>query len=153
MLDAESVLHWDLRQKGHRLYLEPAAQIRHMNFGLLSSWFTAQYYSGRVFASSRAQQWHVLRRAMYAGAGPLIPLIRFPRILAQIRHTPCWSELPTGVLPTLLLGLLVSAAGEIVGYVAGADGVKQKLAAYEFHRIRHIGKRRSSEALRRIGTM
>src|SRR5581483_145631 len=31
-LQAESLLHWDLRRKGHRLFLEPAATTRHVCF-------------------------------------------------------------------------------------------------------------------------
>ncbi|MGH7232202.1 MAG: glycosyltransferase family 2 protein [Nitrospiraceae bacterium] len=148
MLDAESVLHWDLRAKGHQLYLEPDAQIFHMNFGRLASWLPAQYYSGRVFAASRAQGWRPLQRLLYALAGPLIPMIRFRRILSQVRQSACWKQLPRGVMPLLGLGLVVSACGEMIGYVAGVGQSKPKLAAFEFHRVRHLGKRRRpSEAL------
>ena len=38
LMEAETVLMWDLRGKGHRLLLDPAAQTAHMNFGLWSSW-------------------------------------------------------------------------------------------------------------------
>jgi hypothetical protein len=142
MLDAESVLHWDLRAKGHELYLEPAAQIFHMNFGRLLSWLPAQYYSGRVFAASRAQEWRILQRLVYAIAGPLIPAIRFRRILSQVRRSDCWKQLPSGVLPMLVVGLAVSAVGEMTGYLAGVGRSKPKLAAFEFHRVRHLRKRR-----------
>ncbi len=30
-LAAEAVMHWDLRAKGHRLYLEPSARVHHLN--------------------------------------------------------------------------------------------------------------------------
>ena len=139
VLDAESVLHWDLRSKGHQLYLEPTAQIFHMNFGRLFSWLPAQYYSGRVFAASRAYGWRPLQHLLYALAGPMIPVIRFRRIVAQVRESGGSSDLPTGVWPTLMLGLVVSALGEMIGYVAGAGEAKPKLAAFEFHRVRHLG--------------
>jgi hypothetical protein len=32
MLEAESILRWDLRAKGHQLYLEPAAKTDHQDF-------------------------------------------------------------------------------------------------------------------------
>ncbi|HJU03631.1 MAG TPA: glycosyltransferase [Nitrospiraceae bacterium] len=140
-LDAESVLHWELRSQGHQLYLEPAAQVFHMNFGRLSSWLPAQYYSGRVFAASRAHGWGLPQRIAYALAGPLIPPIRFRRIFAQVRRSGCWEQLPGGVLPMLMVGLAVSAFGEIAGYLTGAGQSKPKLAAFEFHRVRHLGKR------------
>jgi GT2 family glycosyltransferase len=139
MLEAESVLHWDLRQKGYRLHLEPAAQIAHLNFGRLSSWVQAQFYSGRVFAASRARPWNPGRRALYALASPLIPFVRLWRIVEQTRESGSWEKVPRGVLPMLLLGLFVSALGEFVGYVAGPGEARPKLAEFEFHRVRHLG--------------
>ena len=151
MLDAESVLHWELRAKGHQLYLESAAQVFHMNFGRLLSWLPAQYYSGRVFAASRAQGWRVSKRIMYAIAGPLIPPVRFRRILSQVCRSGSWKQLPNGVLPMLVIGLTVSAIGEMTGYIAGVGRSKPKLAAFEFHRVRHLGKKRQpSQAMSRM---
>src|SRR5581483_3682407 len=46
MMQAETVLHWDLRSKGHRLYMESAASVAHTNFSLWSSWVPAQFYNG-----------------------------------------------------------------------------------------------------------
>ena len=139
MMEAESVLHWDLRQKGHQLLLEPEAQIAHLNFGRLSSWLQAQFYSGRVFAASRAKAWGLGRRLMYGLASPLIPLIRIKRIVGEARGSGSWSHVPRGVLPMLLLGLFASASGEMMGYVAGHGNARPKLAEFEFHRVRHLG--------------
>ena len=139
MLEAESVLHWDLRQKGYRLHLEPAAQVAHLNFGRLSSWLQAQFYSGRVFAASRARSWNASRRLLYGLASPLIPFVRLRRIVEQTRESGSWGKVPRGVLPMLLLGLFVSALGEFVGYAAGAGQARPKLAEFEFHRVRHLG--------------
>jgi hypothetical protein len=139
MLEAESVLHWDLRRKGYQLQLEPAAQVAHLNFGRLSSWLQAQYYSGRVFAASRGRSWNAGRRAVYALASPLIPFVRMNRIVEQTRESGSWNRVPNGVLPMLLLGLLVSALGELVGYCAGPGQARPKLAEFEFHRVRHLG--------------
>jgi GT2 family glycosyltransferase len=139
MLEAESVLHWDLRQKGYQLHLEPAAQVAHLNFGRLSSWLQAQFYSGRVFAASRGRSWNAGRRVLYALASPLIPFVRMNRIVEQTRESGSWSRVPSGVLPMLLLGLFVSALGELTGYCAGPGQARPKLAEFEFHRVRHLG--------------
>lgn len=139
MLEAESVLHWDLRQKGYQLHLEPAAQVAHLNFGRLSSWLQAQFYSGRVFAASRGRSWNAGRRVLYALASPLIPFVRMNRIVEQTRESGSWSRVPNGVLPMLLLGLFVSALGELTGYCAGPGQARPKLAEFEFHRVRHLG--------------
>jgi GT2 family glycosyltransferase len=138
MLESESVLHWDLQAKGYQLYLEPAAKISHLNFGLLSSWIPAQFYNGRLFAATRARRWLPLRRLLYTGGAPLIPVVRFRRALQQLRRSGQRRNLPPGVLPTLILGLVVSAVGEMMGYALGAGDAKQKLSNFEFHRYRHV---------------
>lgn len=137
MLEAESVLHWDLRAKGHQLYLEPAAKVSHLNFGRLCSWIPAQFHSGRVFAAGRGRSWSPLRRLLYAGGAPFIPLVRFWRILRRARQAGPRS-LPLKVLPALILGLVVSALGELLGYASGAGDAKLKLSTFEFHRVRHL---------------
>src|SRR5205823_2114181 len=38
MLEAETVLHWDLRARGLRLYLEPRARLAHTNFAQAAVW-------------------------------------------------------------------------------------------------------------------
>jgi hypothetical protein len=142
MLEAESVLHWDLNARGYRLYLEPSARISHMNFGVLSSWLEAQFHSARMFAAVRSREWPVVQRLFYTGAAPLIPAIRFWRVLKQARQHS--HKLQARVLPALILGLTVSALGEMTGYALGAGQSRKSLARLEFHRIRHIGRRQRS---------
>jgi hypothetical protein len=139
MLEAETVLHWDLRAKGHRLYLEPAAQTAHTNFSLASSWLNACFHSGRTFAATRAQQggWSWLRRLAYAGGSPLIPLVRLWRILCDLSRPGRPLGLGIRVAPQLLLGLSVDGLGQMVGYAFGAGAARQRLMEYEFHRDRH----------------
>jgi GT2 family glycosyltransferase len=141
MLESESVLHWDLQAKGYQLYLEPAAKISHLNFGLLSSWIPAQFYNGRLFAATRARPWSPLRRLFYTGGAPLIPVVRFRRALQQLHRSDRRRNLPPGVLPALILGLVVSAVGEMMGYALGAGDAKQKLSNFEFHRHQHLAER------------
>ena len=49
----ETILHWDLRARGHRLYLEPDARTRHVNVSRLSS-IIQNLYHGRLFAAACA---------------------------------------------------------------------------------------------------
>ena len=140
MLESETTLHADLRRKDHQLYLEPAARISHLNFENLSVWIRAQYYSGRAFAAKRSEHWPLNRRLLYVFGGPLIPFVRLRRVLGQVR----WSRLPVAppraVWPVLLLGLGVSAAGEMIGYTWGAGDAVERRCDLEFHRIRHLHK-------------
>jgi glycosyltransferase involved in cell wall biosynthesis len=139
MMEAESVLHWNLRAKGFQLCLEPSAIIAHTNFSLLTSWVPVQFHCGRQFAASRAQneRWSWLRRIFYACASPLIPLVRLRYILRDLqpparRLMPLWS-----VLPALLLGLALDGLGQGLGYVLGPGCATEKLSELEFHRDRH----------------
>jgi hypothetical protein len=140
MLQAESVMHRDLRARGYQLYLEPAARTQHLNISRLSSWLSVAFYSGRSFAAERARcgHWSLPRRLLYAASAPLIPFVRLQRGLRDFQRTGRQGELLPRVLPTLTLGLAVSAAGEAIGYALGSGDAPHRLAEYEFHRHRHV---------------
>ena len=106
MLEAESVLHWELRRSGHKLYLETAAKTSHVNISRLASWASAQYHAGRMFAAFRArnERWSFLRRSAFTVAGPLIPLVRLLRILRQRHSLPTETRLFPSLLPTCRSG-------------------------------------------------
>ncbi len=143
LLEAESVLHWDLRANGHQLYLAGEATTAHLNFGRSSTWMTVAFYNGRLFAATRAQNWSRPRRWLYAGGSPLIPFIRFARIARSVRQPP---GAPLRALPLVFFGLAVDGLGQGLGYAAGAGDTSPKLARLEFHRVRHLGKRRGRGA-------
>lgn len=137
LMEAETVLQWDLRRKGKRLLLEPAAQAAHTNFGLWSSWIPVMFLNGRAFADTRSSRWSLVRRLAFAAASPLIPFVRLSRAVRHAhRVNPAWSFL-LRVVPVLSVGLIVDAAGQMVGYAFGAGAAYEKLAAYEWHRIEH----------------
>jgi Glycosyl transferase family 2 len=136
MLDAESILHWDLRGRGHALYLEPAARIRHVSTtGLLPGIATWFYYS-RGFATARRRHWGLARRLAYAAGAPLIFLIRLRQTIAHMRRAGM-GQLLARALPALLLMLGASAAGELVGYTAGGGEGSAGTTEYELHRARY----------------
>jgi hypothetical protein len=142
MMEAETVLHWDLRRNGYRLYLEPAAKTAHINFTLFSSWVQALFLSGRKFASLRAtnEGWSRKRRLLFSAAAPLIPLVRFGRIAADLRRPGRPGHVLLRVAPILLFGLAVDAAGQMTGYGLGASVAREQLHCFEFHRYRHVRK-------------
>jgi len=142
MLEAESVLHWDLRRKGHRLYLEPAAKTMHVNFNRLSSWIQALFHAGRKFAASRAanERWPLSRRLLFAAASPLIPLVRFRRVIRELRRPGRPQHLLLPVSPTLLFGLAVDAAGQMMGSAFGEGAANEHLMCFEFNRYQHVRK-------------
>ena len=63
LLEAESVLHWDLGLQGFRVAIEPRARSRHKNFARFRPSLRLRFQSGRLFAGSRALSWPAGRRA------------------------------------------------------------------------------------------
>jgi membrane protein YqaA with SNARE-associated domain len=78
---------------------------------------------------------------IFTVGAPAIPALRFLRIRRQFGAADRHPGPPFSVWPVLLVGLAASAAGEMAGYCLGAGDVKEKLAGFEFHRIRHLAKR------------
>jgi hypothetical protein len=138
MLDAESVLHWDLRSRGHKLYLEPKARTFHQNFTATSPSLKLRFNGGRLFASSRARDWSMGRRALFVCASPLIPIIRCLRITRELFRPGRPRYLLPQLLPALVVGLLFDGVGEMAGYAFGPGESMAKLSDLEFHRERYM---------------
>jgi hypothetical protein len=141
LLAAETVMHWDLKAGGYKLCLEPSARISHLNASRFSSTLRERLNSGRLFAAVRARDWSPLRRAIYVGGAPLIPLVRFPRIVGQLRRSGGLEGWSPGMLALVLLELGVSAWGEALGYLLGRGRAQEKALDLQFHRERHINAR------------
>ena len=148
MLETEGILHADLQAQGHRLYLEPAAKTRHVNLSQLSSFIRGEFHGGRLFGAARARhgRWSALRRLLYAGGLPLVPLLRAPRILRDIRRAGRQRELLPRILPLLMIGLVAHTIGEAVGYIFSAGTAAQRRCSFELNRYRHVapGDRRAA---------
>jgi glycosyl transferase family 2 len=140
MLGAETLLHWDLRAHGERLFLEAGARVAHTNFSRWRSWLPVQFLSGRSFAGARRSGMSPRRRAVYVAGSPLIPLVRLVRLAGAARGTRLRLRF-VGALPALAVGLALDALGQMTGYAFGAGESHRKLARYEFRRIDHITPR------------
>ncbi len=125
MMEAESALHWDLVAKGVQLHLKLAAKTSHLNFERLSSRLPAPFYSGCLFAITRAKHWPRLRRLIYIGGAPLIREARLWRTLRHLRRSAKQGNLLPWILPTLGIGLVASAAGEMIGHLLGVGNAKE----------------------------
>ena len=137
LMEAETVLMWDLRAKGHRLLLEPTAQAAHMNFGYWSSWVPVMFLNGRAFADTRAAGWPFLKRMAFVAASPAIPLVRFARTLAHARRLGRGAGFLARVVPTVGVGLVADGLGQMAGYALGAGNAHARMAEYEWHRMNH----------------
>jgi GT2 family glycosyltransferase len=137
MLEAETVLHWDLRRRGLRLLLEPAAVVAHTNFSLWRSWLPVQYYAGRLFAGSRARGMPGWKRLLYVVGAPLIPLVRLARIARQAVRARLSGRFLAS-LHALAAGLALDGLGQFMGYLAGAGAARERVARYEYRRVDHV---------------
>jgi hypothetical protein len=138
LLQAETVLHYDLARRGKKLYLEGRARTAHVNFSRLSSWSTIQGMQGRVFAAERRKNWGFGKRLLFAAASPLIPAVRLARISRQYFSAPRSTLAYVATLPHLTFGLALDGIGQCVGYALGAGNTVDDIATLELQRIDHI---------------
>ena len=134
LMEAETVLFWDLRRRGYKLLVEPAARVNHTNFSRLGPYLSVMWHLGRSFAGKRAEPWSFPRRVAYAVASPAIPLIRGKHIMAAAME----NGIPLGRLlssaPAMLAGLTVDFVAQATGAVFGGGSSTARLTAFEFHR-------------------
>jgi hypothetical protein len=144
LLEAETILHWQLRASGHELYIEPRARTDHLNYVRLADTIPLRFGVGRAFAAARSADWPRVRRLVYAASAPLIPPIRLRRTLAELQLPGRPRHLLPRVLPLLCVGLAIDAAGQLVGYAAGPGNSIHHNTQMEFDAERRIGRRRRS---------
>ncbi len=143
MLEAEPVLHDDLRARGYELYLESAAKVNHLNVSRIFSLVGLKFHSARCYEAERARhgRWSLSRRLAHIAVAPLILGIRLKRSLSEIRRVRQHGKLPRHVLPALLVALIADAAGKIASNAFGVGDAKQKMTSFELSRYRHVAER------------
>jgi hypothetical protein len=136
LLQAESVLHWDLVSRGYRLRQEPAAKVYHLNFSKIRPLLLEHFLASRVFAAGRARSWGTAKRTLYALGSPLLPIVRLKRIIEDAKRI----RLDTGILAhafvPLMLNLCAGSAGEMLGYSCGQGEANKRL--FQFEQNRHL---------------
>ncbi|MEM6704891.1 MAG: hypothetical protein AAF690_19390 [Acidobacteriota bacterium] len=137
MLEAESLIHWDLRERGERLLLLPGARTLHLNFSRPLASLKLRFHGGRAFAAARSESWSLPRRLFYALAAPAIPPLRLARTVRTLRQTPDRGVL-LRVLPALAGLLALDGLGEAAGYVLGAGASDHWLSRIELRRERYL---------------
>ncbi len=135
LMDAETLLHWDLRARGQRLYLDSAVRARHMNFSRWRPWLGAQFHSGRLFGGLRAQSMAAYTRAVFVLGSPLIPALRLIRLLRS--QGKAVRRRPACILP-LIVGFTVDGVGQMLGYLLGPGNARARVSRYEFNRLSFV---------------
>ena len=115
----EPFLHRRLEERGYRLWRAARALVSYHNS--LSAWqfLRQRFHYGRWFAAARVEGQGLIRRLLYAGFCPLLPLLltwRLGRIVAERkRHQQSFA----GTLPWIVLFQTVWSLGEFFGYLLG----------------------------------
>ncbi len=136
LLAFETALHDDLRRRGRRMVVEPAARIAHVNVTGMSSWLPERWHAGRIYAGARSRHWPRGRRLLYTLGVPLIPLVRTRRAVRDARRAGHGAVLGRA-LPFIVIGLAVQSAGEALGYARGPGSMAQ-LVDMELHRFDYL---------------
>ena len=132
-----------LRAAGGSVWIEPKARIEHWNIARLRDWLPQRLAAGRVIGSLRSRHWPHARRLAFAIGAPLIPVVLFARIRKGVMRAIYMNGVPLRVLPTLALGMMVQAIGELIGYAAGASARGyRRYDEYEVHQLSFSNWRR-----------
>ena len=138
MMISDTLLTDDLVRRGRQLYFAPAARTRHVNVSQPWAWISERFAAGREFASARSLEWSTARRLGFAAASPLIPAVRGYRAIGDVRRIGRAPGLGLRIVPALVVSLLISAAGECLGYLRGSsDRAVERLTEIEVHRLRY----------------
>lgn len=150
LFEVEAVIQRRLRTDGHRMLLEPAARTNHLNFSRPGPSLTLRFNAGRSFAGHRIIGWPISRRIAYLFGAPLIPFIRFARIVRMLRRSSGYSWLFPRIVPMLSIALLADGLGELVGYASGPGDAARVLGTVEFNRARFMNRGDCADLGRRI---
>lgn len=138
LLEAESTMQWKMAEFGHRFFLEPEAKARHFNFSKLSASLGLRFYGGWLFGANRFPS-SDSRRLVYLLASPLIPFVRFKKVLKACRRLGKSASWCIARLPLILALLLIDGLGEALGYATNRSA---RAMAYcsnsEVHRARYL---------------
>jgi len=138
MLEAEWVLHRDLRARGETLWLDPSIEVEHVNYSTAGPALKLHVLEGWMFAASRSRSWSGQKRLIYAAAFPAIVLRRFYKVVQQLFQSPSSRPHAMRALPMSALLLLASGLGEGIGYTFGDGGYRSALARMEYYRWRNV---------------
>ena len=152
MIEAETVLQWDLRARGNELYLEPEAKTRHFNISRAGVSVPLRVAVGRMFGAARAREWSPAKRVAYVAASPLIPLVRFVRALRFVRGSTVEHGVFPAVLPALFAGFVLDGFGELMGYAFGGGDSVERVTRLEYDRDRNMHPEERLEFARRGST-
>jgi GT2 family glycosyltransferase len=139
LLRAEIVLHTRLRRDGHRLLVEPAARLSHINESTFASAARGRFLWNRIYGRMRARSfgWSRRRRLFYVAVTPLIPfytLLQLTRFAVRHRRDLLLKLFASS--PVLLAVQLASVSGHSMGLLFGMGDAEARFSWFEMNEYR-----------------
>lgn len=146
LLEQESGLAREVRQRGERICLEPNARLDHLNISRQLPWIRDVFLAGRVLAAMRVKRWSGLRRLVYLGGSPLIPFVVVWRSRRFWRRGGQSLELPGTTFLAFVAVSIVMAIGEMSGYAFRARRAELlKMTYNELHRELYLARMKAPD--------
>lgn len=145
LLQAETVMHWELAKRGARFFVDPAAQGVHFNISRPGAFVRGRLHSPRTFSSVWSRHWPWRRRLYFAAIGPLISLRRLGSLRQRMARIPNVEVRGARLHLLLFMSLLLGGVMYSVGFLFGAKGCEGFEWEEEIDRARLM--RRSDRAL------
>jgi hypothetical protein len=135
---ASSLMQAELRKKGHRLYIEGKALMRHWDCSTWSGMLKIFIPVGQSLAAIRSMNWKPLKRILYGFATPLIATVRWYRSwVSYFRIHKIHSYSFFAPLFAIFIGLTWSF-GEFLGFWFGFRDSFVKVSNNERNRPRYL---------------
>ena len=141
LLEAETTMQWKMAAFGHRFFLEPEARARHYNFSKLSASLGLRFFGGWLFGANRFAP-SDSRRFLYLMASPLIPFVRFKKVLVSCRRLGKSLSWCLARLPLMFALLLLDGLGEAMGYATNQSAYAMAYCSNsEIDRARYLSSK------------
>lgn len=116
----EDEVHRRIRANGGKLWMEPALESQHHLPITASQYVADRFWYSRAYSAVRIRGAPFATRMAYAVGAFLLPPVLLGRILGRVLTRRQYLPVAVMSLPLLTLFVVAWAAGELVGYVAGA---------------------------------
>lgn len=118
---SETTIHWALRERGARLFLDERLLVFQMRpaMSLFQAW-RERIAWGRVFAETRGERLTVTRRLIFAVGTFILPPILLFRVLRHMFRQGRTATQVVSTIPFVLFLLVGWSLGEMLGYLVGS---------------------------------
>jgi hypothetical protein len=123
----ENRLHDAIRESGTPLTCRPDIVADHKKHFTFGEYMSQRYLYSRSYAGARVRGAPLTKRLAYAAGSLLLPPVLFMRTVSRIRAKGRHRAELNRSLPYIAFFVVAWAAGELVGYVAGAGDSLSKV--------------------------